>query len=110
MTFTPLTHKQIARFVGRPDPTIVEIGCNDGTDTLAFLEAMPMARVYCFEPDPRAILRFKQNLGPRFERVSLSEIAISDRNGEIAFNMSGTGPGAAHVESDLSIAIANGYL
>jgi len=89
---TPLTHNEIARLVGRPDPTIVEIGCNDGSDTLAFLEAMPMARVCCFEPDPRAILSFKRNLRSRLERVSLSEIAISDRNGTIAFHMSGSGP------------------
>lgn len=92
VAITPLTHGEIANLVGRPDPTIVEIGCNDGTDTLAFLEAMPMATIYCFEPDPRAILRFKQNLGSRFERVSFSEIAISDRNGTIAFHMSGSGP------------------
>jgi len=92
LTMTPLTHEEVARLVGRPDPTIVEIGCNDGSDTLAFLEAMPTARVYCFEPDPRAILRFKQKLGSRVDRVTLSEIAISDRNGTITFHMSGSGP------------------
>jgi 2-O-methyltransferase len=37
------------------------------------------------------VLRFKQNLGSSFERLLFSEIAISNRNGTIAFHMSGGG-------------------
>jgi hypothetical protein len=59
LTMIPLAHEEIARLLGRPDPTIVEIGCNDGTDTLAFLEAMPMARVYRFERDHRRGFAFQ---------------------------------------------------
>ena len=83
-----LTHEAIARLVGRPDPTILEIGCNDGSDTLRFLKAMPRAKLFCFEPDPRAIARFKKNLGPRLNDVKLFEIALSDRTGQIDFHMS----------------------
>jgi hypothetical protein len=35
-----LNGKNIRDLVGRDDPTILEIGCNDGTDTLLFLEAI----------------------------------------------------------------------
>jgi FkbM family methyltransferase len=85
---TPITHEDIARLIDRPDPTILEIGCNDGSDTLKFLEIMPRAKLFCFEPDPRAIARFKTTLGPKFAAVKLFEIALSDRTGQIDFHMS----------------------
>ena len=88
---TPLSHAEIASLVKKPDPTILEIGCNSGGDTLAMLRAMPEARIYCFEPDPRAIARFRKELGSNFERVKLFEIAVSDRSGTIEFHASGGG-------------------
>jgi FkbM family methyltransferase len=85
---TPITHEDIARLIDRPDPTILEIGCNDGSDTLKFLQAMPKAKLFCFEPDPRAIARFKTTLGPKLPAVQLFEIALSERTGQIDFHMS----------------------
>jgi FkbM family methyltransferase len=91
---TNLTHVEIAGLIGRADPTILEIGCNDGSDTLRFLKATPRAKLFCFEPDPRAIARFKKKLGRRFKDVKLFEIALSDRNGQIDFHVSdGEDPG-----------------
>src|ERR1700734_4400073 len=60
LTNAALTHEAIAALVGKPDPVILEIGCNDGTDTLALLRVMPQASFHCFEPDARAIARFKK--------------------------------------------------
>jgi FkbM family methyltransferase len=91
LTTTPFTHEKIATLVKRPNPTILEIGCNDGTDTLAFLRVMPHANIYCFEPDPRAIARFKKRLGSRLDDVKLFEVAISDRTGRIDFHSSDGG-------------------
>src|SRR5208282_4863125 len=88
VTVTPISHEAIAALVQEPDPTILEIGCNDGRDTLAFLSVMPQAKIYCFEPDPRAIARFKTHLGPSFDKVKLFEGAVSDRTGRIDFHMS----------------------
>ena len=34
LTMTPLTHEEIAALIKKPNPTILEIGCNDGSDTL----------------------------------------------------------------------------
>ena len=85
VTSDPLTHQEIAALIKKSNPTILEIGCNDGDDTLAFLHAMPDAKMYCFEPDPRAVGRFKTNLGSSLDRVRLYEIAISDRKGQIDF-------------------------
>ena len=41
LTTTSLTHVEIAALIKKPNPTILEIGCNDGSDTLAFLRVMP---------------------------------------------------------------------
>ncbi|KKN14993.1 hypothetical protein LCGC14_0990520 [marine sediment metagenome] len=96
-----LTAQGIYDLVGSV-PTMLEIGCNDGTDTLKFLEAMPGARIYCFEPDPRAIIRFKK-ITDGEDRIELAEVAVSDTDGTTTFYGSSgrppeklRGPGALH--------------
>jgi FkbM family methyltransferase len=84
---SPLSHTEIAALIQRPKPTILEIGCNDGCDTIEFLRVMPDATIYCFEPDHRAIKRFKDKVGNR-HNVSLFEGAVSNRSGTIDFHVS----------------------
>jgi FkbM family methyltransferase len=86
-----LSQEAIAALINKPNPTILEIGCNDGRDTLAFLRAMPQAQMYCFEPDPRAIARFKRQLGSSLKSVRLFELAICNQTGPIDFHMSDGG-------------------
>ncbi|KRR23285.1 methyltransferase [Bradyrhizobium sp. CCBAU 051011] len=81
-------HQQIVGLLQKPDPVILDIGCNDGTDTRKFLELCPQAQLYCFEPDPRAAARFKKNMDRYLDKVKLFEIAVSDRNGRIDFHPS----------------------
>jgi 2-O-methyltransferase len=83
-----ISKEQIADLVGKPNPTILEIGCNDGTHTLWFLEIFADPVVFCFEPDPRACARFRRALGDR-ANVQLSQLAISDIVGRIPFHQSG---------------------
>ncbi|MFH1981488.1 MAG: FkbM family methyltransferase [Pseudomonadota bacterium] len=82
-----ITKDIVKECVGKPNPTILEIGCNDGTHTGWFLDVFENPTIYCFEPDPRAITRFKQNVGQR-PNVTLFEIALSDKNGETTFYQS----------------------
>jgi FkbM family methyltransferase len=77
-----LTAEGVRDLVGR-SPVILEIGCNDGTDTLAFLGAMPEARIYCFEPDPRAIARFKRQVHDPRARLFL--MGVSNQDGTATF-------------------------
>ncbi len=91
----------IREFVDSPNPILLEIGCNDGTDTNKFLEAFPGGTIYCFEPDPRAISRFFKTV--HSERARLFAAAISDTDGQAVFNGSSgrppgeaRGPGASH--------------
>ena len=88
VTRSKITRELVRECVGKPDPTILEIGCNDGEDTLWLLDVFDNATVYCFEPDPRAIARFKEKVGER-SNVHLFEIALSDHIGDITFYQSG---------------------
>jgi len=76
-----LSLEEMSRLIGRPDPIILEIGCNDGTDTKRMLEAFPQARIYCFEPDPRALARF----AVKDSRVVLVPMAVGNENGTTRF-------------------------
>ena len=88
VSHSEITKELIRECVGKSDPTILEIGCNDGSHTLWFLEIFENPKVYCFEPDPRAIARFNAKVGQR-SNVKLFEIALSDHNGDITFYPSG---------------------
>jgi FkbM family methyltransferase len=82
-----LKHRKLRSLVQRDDPLILEIGSNDGTDAVRFLDALPGARVICFEPDPRAIARWKTKV--THPRAELHEIAIGAADGTLTFHQSG---------------------
>lgn len=84
---------ELVLLLGKDDPVIVEIGCNNGSHTVQFLERFPRARIYGFEPDPRAAADFKKRLG-HDPRVRLYEVAIAAQDGEADFFMSDTHPEA----------------
>ncbi|NRP75981.1 2-O-methyltransferase NoeI [Ensifer psoraleae] len=92
--FSLNSHRQVVSLLQKPDPVILDIGCNDGTDTRRFLRLCPKAKFYCFEPDPRAAARFKKDMNLYMDKVKLFEIALSNRNGEIDFHPS-NGEGSA---------------
>ena len=81
-----LTPQEIRQLIGRDNPTILEIGANIGQTTIEFLKAMPHAKIYCFEPDPRAITQFKRNINN--PNVCLVESAIGSINGKTQFHQS----------------------
>ncbi len=70
------------------NPVIFEIGTNDGEDSEQFIKTFSDINLYCFEPDPRAVYRFKDRMN-KYENYKLYEIAISNTNGFIDFYLSG---------------------
>jgi FkbM family methyltransferase len=87
----PITPGEIDPFylqelVGEAAPVILEIGANDGLTTLAFLKLFPNARIYAFEPDPRAFAKFKATVTD--PRVSVFEMAIGAKDDEAEFHVS----------------------
>lgn len=87
ITFSEVTQELIQACVSKPNPILLEIGCNNGGHTLWFSDMFETASIYCFEPDPRAIARFKRRVGTN-SQVKLFEIALSDHRGEITFYQS----------------------
>lgn len=86
-----MTTDLIRQCVAVPEPTVLDIGCNDGTHTLQFLNAFENPRIHSFEPDPRAAARFRGRVGP-CTNVSLYELALCDYHGEVTFYQSGGQP------------------
>ncbi len=86
-----ITDTLIRRYVDNADPVILEVGCHDGGNTIGFLNMFANPHVYCFEPDPRAIARFRERIGQR-TNVHLFEVAVSDRIGQITFYQSSRKP------------------
>lgn len=98
-----LSHHEISGLIGERDesnpgpfPIILEVGSNDGVDTLEFLHRFPDVRVYCFEPDPRAIEAWRQNV--KDERAMLAEVACDVTNGRRLFHQSGGSPSPEYTD------------
>jgi 2-O-methyltransferase len=83
-----MNKQEIKILLNKEEPTILEIGTNDGEDSEDFLKVFDKIKLYCFEPDPRAIKRFKNRMS-KYSNYKLNEIAISNNNGEIDFYLSG---------------------
>ncbi len=101
---SPISPRQIGKLVETDSPLILEIGCNDGTDTLNLL-TVPGAKVHCFECDPRPIARFYAKLKQALNdgRVQLHEHAVGAIDGQATFHQSGGTTQGAHLEDwDLS--------
>src|ERR1700749_4575302 len=73
----PLAVPQLKPLIGKDDPVILEIGANVGQTTEEFLREMPSARIFCFEPEPRAIAKFKGRISS--PNVTLFECASAIR-------------------------------
>ena len=90
-----LSVQEVSHLVGHGTDTrlVLEVGANSGQTTAEFIRYMPDTRIICFEPDPRAIQKFKSQI--RSPQVSLEEIAIGADNGTVLFHQSS---GAEHID------------
>jgi len=90
---SPLSDADLLTCLGRSDPLILDIGCNDGAEVRRFLRLFPGCRVHAFEPDPRPRARFEHNI--RNKRATLWPFAIGAEDGEAEFHVS-SGDQPAH--------------
>lgn len=77
---------KIKEIIGKDNPVILECGAHDGTTTKEFLKRFPYIKLFCFEPDPRNVIKFKKNV--QDNRCKLIEVAISHMNGKILLHQS----------------------
>ena len=102
-----LTALAVAKLIGDKPSTFLEIGCNDGTDTLKFLDLLPNTHIFCFECDPRAITLFKQNV--KVPNITLFDVALDETGGEKLFYQSDGGPDGGWNKSG-SLCLPTGHL
>jgi len=81
-----LSFAEIKEIVGRDDPLILEIGCNNGHHTRFFLDTFPGAEIHCFEPEVRASDRWEGYI--KDPRATIHKMAIGATTGTATFNMS----------------------
>jgi 2-O-methyltransferase len=96
-----ITFKYIKKLLRKSDPVVLEIGANVGRDSKRFMEIFPNITLFCFEPDPRCIRKFKKRIDD-YSRCCLTEMAIADVEGELDFHLSsGSRPGhkSTHINS-----------
>ncbi|HEX8122426.1 MAG TPA: FkbM family methyltransferase [Solirubrobacteraceae bacterium] len=72
--------------VGFPEHAgvIVDLGSNIGVSILAFRERYPDARIYGFEPDPKAFALLQRNVGDD-PNVEIRQVAVGARDGTADF-------------------------
>jgi FkbM family methyltransferase len=92
-----VTASYLTKLLGAEARTILEIGANDGSHTVHFLRMFPRASIFAFEPDPRAIAKFKKNAAD--PRVRLFEMAIGATDGTAEFHRSSGFPDDAAPEA-----------
>lgn len=77
----------LLRYLLKTDaPVILEIGANDGSHTVQFMDLFPNATIFAFEPDPRALAKFQAR--GHHPRVHLFETAIGRADAEADFHVS----------------------
>jgi FkbM family methyltransferase len=85
-----MTPHDVKQLLQKENPLVLEIGANVGGDTAGFLQEFADIRIFCFEPDPRCIAAFKQQIHD--SRCVLIEAAVSDRSGSAVLSMSSGAP------------------
>ncbi len=91
-----MNKSDIKNLLNKNNPVIFEIGTNDGGDTQGFLNEFTNCIIHCFEPDKRALIKFKNRIND--SRCILNEIAISNIDGILDFYESSGNTGGVHTQ------------
>ena len=90
ITSTNEDYRRVSFFcslINKKKPVVFDIGCNDGHHSLFFYECLKSPSIYCFEPDPRPILRFRNHF-KYIKNVFLYEGVVSNKEGQLEFYQS----------------------
>ncbi|NBD18394.1 MAG: FkbM family methyltransferase [Cyanobacteria bacterium] len=103
INYSKITRAEVKEYVNKPNPTILEIGAHHGEHTVLFSEMFESPKIYCFEPDPRNIVSFKQRVGDH-PYITLFEMAVSSNSGTTELYQS-SGVSKKSIEHDCSSSI-----
>ena len=81
---------------------VIDIGANIGGYSMLLKQQRPDFRILAVEPDPLLVQRFtfNQALNPLLQDIRLEPSAISDRNGTLLLDTSGSNKGENHILED----------
>lgn len=89
--YRSLDFATVTERLGYVPQVVLEIGANNGNDSLRMLSAFPGADLHCFEPDPRPAAQLEERLQGTTARVYRSAVGAID--GPLTFHQSsGTPP------------------
>lgn len=71
--------------------TVLDLGSNIGISALFFLTRNRQSRCILYEPDPRNVVRLRENLAGFEDRYSLIASAVSDEAGQLGFGIEPSG-------------------
>ncbi len=98
IAYEEINSDYIRHLIGDDARVILEIGAHHGWQTEQFLSVFLNATIYAFEPDPRAIAKFKSRITD--PRVHLFEMAIGALDGTSNFHVSsGLPPGLDPIQA-----------
>jgi len=103
INYSKITRAEVKGYVDKSNPIIIEIGAHHGEHTVLFLEMFESPKIYCFEPDPRNIISFKQKVG-NHPNITLFEMAVSSNSGTTELYQS-SGVSKKSMEHDCSSSI-----
>jgi FkbM family methyltransferase len=83
-----MNKQDIYNLINKKNPTIFEIGCADGKDTIEFINTFGDLSIFCFEPEPKNINLVKQYIN--YSKHYLFEGVVSNIDGQLLFNRSRT--------------------
>lgn len=67
--------------------TVCDIGTMDASHSLIFRKILPKSKIYAFEANPNNAEAIRKNKRVMDAGIQLNELAISDKEGEITFNI-----------------------
>ena len=84
------------------DREVLEIGANIGTTTVPLVTVLGAAHVHAFEPIPRNLELLERNVALNHleDRVTIHAVAVSDRDGTLAFSVPERFWGSSRVAAD----------
>ena len=65
----------------RDNPTILDVGCYDGSDSREFADLFKSSIIYCFDGDKRSVELFNK-LSKEHKNIKLVETILADTDGE----------------------------
>lgn len=88
-----------------PGDVLLDIGANIGYVSACFLHNVEDSTTVCVEPQPGIVDILRGNLAQFGDRAEVHQVAVSDRSGELKFEINPTNRGASKISANGAISV-----